>query len=183
MDGEDFNLILFADSYKVSHHLQYPKGLTKLKSYFESRGGKFQDVVFFGLQYILKKYLSRPITMAMIDEAEAELELHFGRKDIFNRAGWTYILEKHGGYLPIKIKAVPEGSLVPYKNVLFTVESTDENVPWMTNYFETCLVQVWYPMTVCTSSFMQKKIIKEYMDKTSENNNGLDLKVKDEICD
>ncbi len=75
----DFNLILFADSYKISHFLQYPPGLTRLKAYFESRGGKHDNVVFFGLQYVLKKFLTLRVTHQMIEEAEHVFKQHFGR--------------------------------------------------------------------------------------------------------
>ena len=129
----------------MSHHLQYPPGLTHLKAYFESRGGLHPEVVFFGLQYILKKHICRRVTMEMIDEAEEILTAHFmGNKSIFNRAGWEYIVNELGGKIPIRVCAVPEGSVVPVKNVLFTVESTDEKVPWVANYFEALLVQTWW---------------------------------------
>lgn len=45
-------------------------------------------------------------------------------------------VQVHKGHLPLKIKAVPEGTVVPVKNVLFTVENTDPRVPWLTNWFE-----------------------------------------------
>lgn len=46
------------------------------------------------------------------------------------------VLQHHNGYLPLRIKAVPEGTVVPYKNVLFTVENTDPKCFWLTNFFE-----------------------------------------------
>ncbi|XP_033104415.1 nicotinamide phosphoribosyltransferase-like [Anneissia japonica] len=162
------NILLVTDSYKVTHHKQYPEGTTKIYSYFESRGGKFQETVFFGLQYILKRWLEgRVVTKEKIQEAKEFYKLHFGN-DVFNEEGWNYILEKHGGCIPIKIRAVPEGTVVPVKNVLFTVESTDPEVPWITNYFETLLVQVWYPMTVATNSRAQKEVIAKNMLETAD---------------
>ncbi|KAH3828056.1 nicotinamide phosphoribosyltransferase-like [Dreissena polymorpha] len=162
------NVLLVTDSYKVTHHLQYPPNTTNVYSYFESRGGKFPSTVFFGLQYILKRWLcGKVVTKEKIEEARELYELHFGH-DHFNTEGWNYILEKHDGHLPLRIKAVPEGSVVPYKNVLFTVENTDPKCHWLTNYFETLLVQVWYPMTVATNSRYQKEIIAKYMDKTAD---------------
>lgn len=80
----------------------------------------------------------------MIDEAEEILSTHFGSKSIFNRADWEYIVKELDGKIPIRVCAVPEGSVVPVKNVLFTVESTDEKVPWVANYFEALLVQTWW---------------------------------------
>lgn len=78
---------------QVTHHRQYPDGTTLVSSYFESRGGKFPEVVFFGLQYILKRWLCGPvITAEKIAEAKELYKLHFGQ-DHFNEAGWTHILE------------------------------------------------------------------------------------------
>lgn len=161
--GDTKNVILLTDMYKVNHFKQYPPGTTKIKSYFESRGGKFDQVIFFGLQYILKKWLCAPITKDMIEEAEN----FFGEN--FNKQGWNYILEHHGGKLPLLIKAVPEGTKIPTKNVLFTVENTDPQVPWLTNYLESLFIQVWYPMTVCTNSYHQKQLIKNAMEASCDN--------------
>lgn len=168
------NLILLTDSYKVSHERQYPPGTKKVYSYFESRGGKFKNVVFFGLQYIIKRYLTgQVVTAEKIAEASEILNLHFGR-DIFNRKGWEYILEKHDGRLPIIIKAAPEGTVVTGKNVLMTVENTDPECFWLTNYLETLLVQVWYPMTVATNSREMKKVIAKYLQETAGSTQGIE---------
>jgi nicotinamide phosphoribosyltransferase len=86
----DSNLILLTDSYKVSHSKQYPKNTSYVYSYFESRGGEFDDVVFFGLQYLLKKYLCKGIEGWMIDEAQEYFDSHLG-PGLFNRKGWEYI--------------------------------------------------------------------------------------------
>ncbi|XP_047478238.1 nicotinamide phosphoribosyltransferase-like isoform X3 [Penaeus chinensis] len=174
------NVILLADSYKISHHLQYPPGTTSVYSYFESRGGTFPYTVFFGLQYILKRWLSGPvITKEMIQEAKELFAAHFRTDKVFNEEGWNYILERHGGKLPLRVCAVPEGSVIPTKNVLFTVESTDPMVPWVTNFFETVFVQVWYPMTVATNSRIQKQIIHRYLKDTHDNLDSLPFSLHD----
>ena len=161
------NLLLLTDSYKVTHYKQYPPNTEEVYSYFESRGGVHPTVCFFGLQYFLKKYLvGKVITKAKIDEAEAIFKDHFSEDDMFNRAGWEYILEKYDGHLPVKIKAVPEGTVMPYRNVLMTIENTDPNCFWLTNYLETLLVQVWYPTTVATQSYHLSKIIGKYLEET-----------------
>jgi nicotinamide phosphoribosyltransferase len=163
------NIILLTDSYKCSHYSQYPENTTKIYSYFESRGGKFSEVCFYGLQIFIKKYLTgKVVTREKIDEAEELLNLHFGPSFEFPRHLWEHILTKHDGHLPIKIKAVPEGLCVPTKNVLFTMENTDKECFWLTNYLETILVQVWYPMTVATNSREQKKIILENLIETGD---------------
>lgn len=171
------NTILRTDSYKVSHFKQLPPGTTNLYSYLESRGGVFPETVFFGLNYYLKEYLSVPITMQDVDYAEQRINKHLG-EGIFNRAGWERIVNVHNGFLPIRIKAVPEGTVVPTRNVLLTIENTDEELPWVTNYVETMLLKVWYPITVATLSREIKKIIKKYLDETGDVN-GLDFKLHD----
>ncbi|WKX99999.1 hypothetical protein Q1695_014683 [Nippostrongylus brasiliensis] len=173
------NVLYLADSYKLTHHNQYPEGTTYVYSYFESRGGKFPEVCFFGLQYILKRYLvGVVVTHEMIDEAKAFYKLHF-KMDVFNEDGWRHIVEKHGGRLPLRIKAVREGSVVPTKNVLFTIENTDPEVPWLTNWFETLLVQTWYPMTVCTISRAYKQLIARFLNATSDSMESLPFKLHD----
>ena len=129
---------------QTSHWRQYPPNTTTVYSYFESRGGKFDEVTFFGLQYIIKRYLTgQVVTKEKIDAAEEVINALMGLGEMkhFNREGWEYILKEHGGKLPIIIKAVPEGTTVPNKNVLMTVVNTDPKCYWLTNYLETLLVQ------------------------------------------
>lgn len=163
------NLILATDSYKPSHWKQLPPGTEGIYSFFESRGGRFPKLIFFGLQYLIKKYLvGQVVTLEKISEAEMLLKQHFGRDDIFNKSGWEYIHEKHNGKLPIRIKAVMEGTNVPVHNVLMTIENTDPAVPWLTNYLETLLSQVWYPTTVATQSNSMRLTIMAYLEETSD---------------
>ena len=174
------NILLLTDSYKVSHHKQYPPKTETVYSYFESRGGEFDEIVFFGLQYLLKKYLSGVrVTGEMIDEAEALYREHFfGDGKLFNRAGWQHIVDTHGGRLPVRVKAVPEGSVVPVSNVMLTIENTDPRCYWLTNYLETLLVQVWYPTTVATQSRSMKSVINDYLHRTGDPA-GLPFKLHD----
>jgi nicotinamide phosphoribosyltransferase len=161
------NIMLLTDSYKATHWKQYPKGTTKVYSYLESRkGGKWSKTTFFGLQYFLKTYLEgQVVTQAKIDEADEFFSRHIGPGS-FNKAGWQHILDKHQGRLPVEIKAVAEGAVVPTGNVLVTVENTDPECFWLTNYLETLLLQVWYPTTVATLSRHMKETILEYLERT-----------------
>jgi nicotinamide phosphoribosyltransferase len=173
------NIILGTDSYKVSHSKISKPGTTEVYSYFESRGGIFDEIVFFGLNYILKRHLSTPITQSDVEEAATFFKDHFGDEKLFNREGWEYIIKQHGGKLPVSIKAVPEGTLVEPKNVLMTVVNTDSKCFWLTNYLETLLSQVWYPCTVASLSRQQKKYIKAAMEKSSDSLDGLQFKLHD----
>jgi nicotinamide phosphoribosyltransferase len=160
------SIILNTDSYKVSMFKQYPAGTSAVYSYIESRGGRYDKTLFFGLQAFIEEYLTKPITQADIDEAEEILTAH---GEPFNRSGWEYILNQHQGYLPLLIKAVPEGTVVPTGNVLVTVENTDPECFWLTTYVETALLRaVWYPTTVATQSWHIKQVIKEYLERTGD---------------
>lgn len=163
------NLILLSDAYKYSHHKLYYPGTSKMYSYLESRGGEFDEALFFGLQYFLKAYLAgKVITKEKIDAAEKFMLQVFGRTDVFDRSKFDYILEKYDGKLPVRIKAVPEGTAVPVSNVLMTIESTDEQCFWLPNFLETLLLQVWYPITVGTLSREIRKIVTEYFEETAD---------------
>jgi nicotinamide phosphoribosyltransferase len=164
------NIILLTDSYKVSHYRQYPPKTKQVYSYFESRGGLYSETVFFGLQYFLQEYLSTPVTTAMIDEAEEFFAAHFGDRTLFNRAGWEHIVNNHGGKLPVRIKAVAEGTVVRTSNILMSVENTDPECYWLTNYLETLLSEIWYPCTVATNSREMKKLILKSLEKTGDPN-------------
>ena len=160
------NILLNTDSYKVSMFKQYPVGTTGVYSYIESRGGRYDRTVFFGLQAFIKEYLIDPITQADIDIADEILTAH---GEPFNRAGWEYILRVHGGRLPVIIRAVPEGTVVPVKNVLATIENTDPECYWLTTYLETALLRaIWYPTTVATQSWTIKRVILDYLEKTGD---------------
>lgn len=80
-----------------------------------------------------------------------------------------HILNNHNGYLPIKIKAVPEGSLIPTGNVLMTIESTDAEVFWIVSFVETLLMKIWYPSTVATKSYYVRKMLEDCYSKYSDN--------------
>lgn len=160
------NLILNTDSYKLSHFLQYPEGTEVINSYIEPRGGQLKDVVFFGLQAFVKAYLSQPITRAAIDEAEELAMAHVG---YFNRAGWERILERHEGFLPLEIEAVPEGTVLDTRIPVVQIRNSDPTLPWLPSYLETALLRaVWYPTTVASLSFACKKELRRYLDETSD---------------
>lgn len=162
----DFNLILSTDSYKASHWLQYPAGTDGMYAYIESRGGQFKQTTFFGLQMFIKRYLLQPVTRAMVDEAKAFYALH---GEPFNEAGWLRIVETFNGKLPVRIRAVKEGSVVPTSQVLVTIESTDPQSAWLVSFLETMLLRaVWYPTTVATLSWQVRQDIWGYLNQTSD---------------
>ncbi len=171
------NLILDTDSYKLTHYLQYPPGTRRISSYIESRGGVLPEVLFFGLQAFLKGYLSQPITRADIDEAEEICRAHLG---VFNRAGWEYIVERHGGFLPVEIQALPEGTAVGHHIPVVQVVNTDPECFWVPSYLETALLRaVWYPSTVASTSFACKKLLRQYLEETADTLDALPFQLHD----
>jgi nicotinamide phosphoribosyltransferase len=163
------NLLLNTDSYKASHWLQYPPNTDATFFYIESRGGLYDRTVFFGLQAILKEYLTTPITHADVDEARDIFAAH---GEPFNESGWRYIVDTHKGLLPIRVRAVPEGTVVPTHQALVTVESTDTKAYWVPSYLETLLLRLWYPVTVATISWHAKQTIRQFLERTSDDAAG-----------
>ena len=159
--------ILDTDSYKFSHYCGYPPGTSSMFSYLESRGGKFEYSTLFGLQYIAHKYLAKQITAQDVSEAANFAEDHGVP---FNREGWEVIVQDYNGFLPVTIRAIPEGMLVPTGNVLLTVGSVDDpRVFWVTNWIETLLSRIWYPSTVAMQSREIRQMWAKYLEKSSDN--------------
>lgn len=160
------SIIVDSDSYKGSMHVQYPNGTTKVYSYIESRGGKYDEVLFFGLQMFIKEYLMKQITMEDIDFAE---EIWTEHGEPFNRSMWEHIVKVHNGYMPVEIKAIPEGTVIPVHNVMVTIENTDPVCFPLTTFLETALLRaIWYPVTVATTSREIKKVIAKYLMETGD---------------
>ena len=100
------------------------------------------------INYFIKRHNVLPLPLGLIcfpsdqpNKAKELLSMHVPSVP-FNEEGWRYILEEHNGHLPIKIKAIPEGTVLPTKNILFSVENTDPKCHWLVGYLETLLVQV-----------------------------------------
>lgn len=135
-------------------------------SYVESRGGQFPVSVVVGVQPYILEYLTRRVTRTMIKQAKRLWKQH---GEPFNEAGWEYIVKEHNGYLPLRVRSVREGSVIPVKNVLVTVEVTDSECFWLTSYIETGLLRaVWYPTTVATISWSIKQVILKYLEETGD---------------
>ena len=112
---EKDNPIIITDAYKFSHFNQYREGTTRIFSYLEARGGKWKKTVPFGNWYYVYTYINMVVTRKDVDEAEFYANL-MGIP--FNRAGWLYIVDNLGGRLPLHIRAVPEGTVIPTGNIL-----------------------------------------------------------------
>jgi len=153
------NILLLDGSYKYNHSSQYPSNMVGMYDYMESHGELYQTTKFVGLQYYLKKYLSTSITVTDVEEAFILAKAH---GIPFDYVGWSYIATELQGTLPVRIKAVPEGSVIPVRNVLMTIEATDINVPWIAGWLETLLMKVWYPTTIATRAYYVKNMLLKY---------------------
>ncbi len=166
---EDYldSLIADADSYKYCHDKMIRPGTKFVSSYIESRGGRWDKTVFFGLQMYLKKYLSKAITA---QDVEAARDLITAHGLPFNYNDWMIIVNELDGKLPISISAVPEGTVIANKNVLVQVINTDERFAWLTSFVETALLRaIWYPTSVATLSWHIKQVIRESLIESSDN--------------
>lgn len=175
-----YSYLFDTDSYKTSHYLQYPPGATSMFSYIESRGGLYPETVFFGLQYYLKEYLTHRVTT---EEVEKAAKIFAAHGEPFNYDGWMYVAKELKGKLPVRIRAVKEGSVIPTHNALVTIESTDSrfSVFSLASWLETSLLRaVWYPTTVATRSRTIKKDILDALNKSSDDpNNEINFKLHD----
>jgi nicotinamide phosphoribosyltransferase len=154
------------DFYKVDHRRQYPKDTTLIYSNFTARGSRMtgiEKIVFFGLQYFIKKYL-----MHSFDRQFFNLERSIAVKQYKRRLdcalGPDTVPMEHVealhqlGYLPLLIKALPEGALVPLQVPVFTIENTKPEFFWLTNFIETLIsATVWGPCTSATVAFEYRK--------------------------
>jgi nicotinamide phosphoribosyltransferase len=104
-----------------------------------------------------------------MEEVEEAREVITAHGEPFNYEGWKRLVEKHGGKLPLRIRSVREGSIIPIHNALMTVETTDPEFNWVGSYFETVLMRVWYPITVATQSYYLRNLIYSYLKDTADN--------------
>lgn len=147
------NLLLATDSYKPTHGDMLEPGTSMVYSHHLHRGGDYDETVFFGLQYILKRFmLGRVVQPWMVDEAE-EVWAHHFPKNVDVKATlkrWRYLIRYHDGCLPLVISAVPEGHVSRVGTPLFDINNTDPETAWLTNYVESLMMHVWYPSTIAT---------------------------------
>jgi nicotinamide phosphoribosyltransferase len=165
---EEIPFVLRTDSYKASHFELYPESLSQMTSYIEARtGGLFPEVVLFGLQYLVKRYLSGVQVRPEHIPLAAEMWRSHGLP--FNEEGFNRIAAVHGGRIPVRIWAVPEGSVIPEGNLLVRIESTDPELPWLSGWIEDCLLHLWYPTTIATRDFFIKQDLASMLARTSDN--------------
>jgi nicotinamide phosphoribosyltransferase len=171
-----YNLLFNADSYKLSHFAQYPKGTEHIYSYIEPRKGSY-PVVVLGIQKFCED-LERGVMKWEVEEAEELATLHGVP---FNREGWDLLLQEYpSGVLPLKVMGVPEGTVVTPGTPVAILVNTDPRFPWLTSYFETKFLRdVWYPSTVASRSRYIKNRIAGFMQYTGADMSTLEFKLHD----
>ena len=170
------NPLLYTDGYKVDHRRQYPENTTLVYSNWTPRKSRIEgieEVVFFGLQYFVKKYILEDFTTNFFQKPKEEISKKYARRINNylgeNQVGIAHIEALHDlGYLPMVIKALPEGVSVPIKVPMFTMYNTLPEFFWLTNYFETLLsTTVWMPCNSATIAKQYRKILDTYANETS----------------
>lgn len=170
------NPLLYTDGYKVDHRRQYPEGTTLVYSNWtprKSRIDAIEEVVFFGLQYFIKKYIIEEFNTNFFNKPKKEIAEKYSRRINNylgpNSVGIKHIEDLHDlGYLPMVIKALPEGSSVPIRVPMMTMYNTLPEFFWLTNYFETILsTTIWMPCTSATIAKQYRRILDKYANETS----------------
>lgn len=166
---------LLMDGYKVDHRSQYPKDTTLVYSNMTARAGRDPEskgVIFFGLQYFCQEWLQNyfddnffalPKSYVM-DRYKTVIESYLGPGAIT----YKHIEDLHDlGYLPIKIKALPEGAFVPYGVPMLTIVNTKPEFFWLTNMLETLMSSVLWKMTnSATAAFKFRQAFQKYAKLT-----------------
>ncbi|WP_299161314.1 nicotinate phosphoribosyltransferase [uncultured Tenacibaculum sp.] len=170
------NPLLYTDGYKVDHRRQYPNQTTLVYSNWTPRKSRIdgiEKVVFFGLQYFIKKYILQDFQTNFFNKSRKEVCKQYSRR-INNYLGENQVGIKHIealhdlGYIPMVIKALPEGTEVPIRVPMFTMYNTLPEFFWLTNYFETLIsTTVWLPCNSATIAKQYRKILDQYADETS----------------
>ncbi|WP_299338793.1 nicotinate phosphoribosyltransferase [uncultured Psychroserpens sp.] len=170
------NPLLYTDGYKVDHRRQYPEGTTLVYSNWTPRKSRIEgvdEVVFFGLQYFIKKYMIDDFNTNFFNRPKEEVCKRYSRRINNylgeNQVGIQHIESLHDlGYLPMIIKALPEGAQVPIRVPMVTMYNTKPEFFWLTNYFETLLSTVlWMPCNSATIAKQYRNILDTYAKDTS----------------
>ena len=180
------NPMFWIDMYKADHRRQYPEGTTSVYSNFTPRTSRIEGlnkVVFFGLQAFLIDLIDSFNEWFQRDEDAVCREYSQAMEDILgpNDIGTDHIRALHKlGYLPLRIKALEEGTEVPIKVPFFTIENTLPEFFWLVNYFESAFsAAVWLPSTSATQARRYRKLLDDWAIKTTGTNDGVDFQLHD----
>ncbi|MCL2509869.1 MAG: nicotinate phosphoribosyltransferase [Methanomassiliicoccaceae archaeon] len=167
----DTNPLLLVDYYKTTHHEQYPKGITKIVSYYTPRMSRIageDKLVMFGLQAYIKEYLIQSFEKNFFGRPKEEVLAEY-RRVIDNTLGkgivdYEKIERLHElGYLPIEIRAVDEGTRVPIRVPMFEISNTHPDFAWLVNTLETSLsCSLWHTQISANVGYRYRQIVNKY---------------------
>jgi nicotinamide phosphoribosyltransferase len=173
--------LLLKDGYKVGHIFQYPLGTSLVYSNLtprKSRNADIKHIVFFGLQYFISEYLVRQFNENFFGQKKEDV-LQVYKRRIDNYLGkdaisYHHIEQLHDlGYLPLAIKALPEGSLVPMRVPVLTIYNTLPEFFWLTNMLETIMSAIlWKPVTSATTAYEYLNVFTRYAKETVGNDDS-----------
>lgn len=169
------NTLLLTDYYKTEHHKMYAPGTTLIYSNLtprKSRLNGINNVVVFGLQHFFKKYLVGKFQTEFFNKPISDVVEEY--KYAVN-VDTSHIESLHKlGYLPVEIKALPEGTLCPIGVPLMTIKNTKPEFYWLTNYLETLIsCSLWQPITSATIAYEYKKLLTKYAIETTGSAEGV----------
>jgi nicotinamide phosphoribosyltransferase len=177
-----YNPLNAADSYKLGHHEMFPAGMTHMQSNLTPRSSRLEgvnSVYMFGLQAYLAKFLGSFEEFFNFDEVAKEMieeheEIASGILGTRYRADHWRALKKVG-YIPLQFNAFPEGSLVPLRVPLLTIENTIPGFHWLVNYFESVMsAELWLPITSATIAGRFRSLLDHWAFQTSDDPSFVD---------
>lgn len=177
---ENIGAEMLCDGYKTGHVFQYPKFTDFIYDNFTPRKSRVEgvnSVVFVGMQFLILEYLidrwnknffQVPLE-TVLARYKRRMRNYVGELDV------THIEKLHKlGYLPLVIKALPEGTLCPIGVPCFTIKNTDKEFGWLPNYLETLISNVmWKPITSATTAFQYRKNFEEAAKVTGYDRAGV----------
>jgi len=173
------NPLLLLDFYKTTHNEQYPKGITKIVSYYTPRMSRISDedeLIMFGLQAFAKEYLIRSFNQNFFNRPKDEVLAQYKRiidhtlgKGIVN---YDKIERLHDlGYLPIEIKALDEGTRVPIRVPMFEITNTHPDFAWLVNTLETALsCSLWHTQISANVGYRYRQIVNRFFEISVDDN-------------
>ena len=172
------NPLLMIDFYKATHSEQYPKGLTRMVSYYTprmSRLGDVDKVTLFGLQAFIKEYLIEGFNTYFFNRPIEEVVAEYTRVLNYTMGEGSYdatkVTKLHGlGYLPLQISALPEGTRSNIGVPQIEITNTHPDFVWLVNTIETLLsCTMWHTQVSAEVGYRYRKIVDKYVDRTCEN--------------
>lgn len=173
------NPLLESDFYKQVHWNQYPEGITKVVSYFTPRMSRLKRLgedrlVMFGLQSFIKEFLIEDFNDNFFSRSKEEIMAEY--KHLMDSTlgeglyGEERIAALHDlGYLPLEIKALPEGARVPVGVPMFEISNTHPSFAWLTNAIESVIsCEMWHAMISANVGYMYRRIVDKFYDMSCD---------------